>query len=352
MRSSQLALVLAVSSLLGAAAHADPVTVKSGKVVLPLTGLKVDLPKDPRKGAAWNLAGSWSLTDGGKSFDARDVVDLKIGDKLVAGNWIHIGYFNAGDCAAVVQELDVPERWTSAKDLWGLHFQIAGGMFDFQNALGKAPAIAMCASVDGGQSLLLYHFFLEAKPPVGAAAANVIGKDKLLQAVTKAWKAQLTGPAEPTHHPEITRRGDLEAVRTVTLTQSKLEIALPDDGFVWLARTTGDGDFLDRMAPAAPDLSVEIAKVPNATCDQVMASLTADGKGKAEPPPANVPVGWAAYSSLQLDKAVERVICRASGSAALVIGLLGTPSTAPEARDFGPLAPIVGAIGDAADKAP
>ena len=172
-------------------APADPLPVKSGKVVLPLTGLAVDLPADKRKNATWMLSGSWSLTDGGAAFDGRDVVDLKVGDKLVAGNWVHIGYFNAGDCAAVVKALDVPDRWTGEKTLWGLKFQVAGGTWDFENNLGKKPAIALCVANAAGGSLLLYHFFLEDKAPVGKAGLAPLARDKFLERVAKAWKSML-----------------------------------------------------------------------------------------------------------------------------------------------------------------
>ncbi len=346
-----LGVVVALAGSAGRAA-ADPVPVKSGKVVLSLTGLAVDLPADKRKNATWMVSGSWSLTDGGKAFDGRDVVDLKVGDKLVAGNWVHIGYFNAGDCASVVMQLDVPDRWTGEKDLWGQHFQVAGGTWDFENDLGKKPALALCLAGADGSSLLLYHFFLEAKPPAGKAGLVAIAKDKFLERVTKAWKAGAYGVAQPATRPEIKQRGDLAAARTVTLVESKLEVALPADGFVWLVRpgATGGSDFLDRMAPSLPDLSLEVARVPGQTCEAIMTSM-ADGVGvAAEPPPTNVPFGWTAYPTLQLEKTRERVICKDAGSAALVIGLLATPSTTADARDFGPMADIVKALAAATVK--
>lgn len=333
-------------------AAADPIPVKSGKVVLPLTGLAVDLPADKRKNATWMLSGSWSLTDGGAAFDGRDVVDLKVGDKLVAGNWVHIGYFNAGDCAAVVKELDVPDRWTGEKTLWGMKFQVAGGTWDFENDLGKKPAIALCvANADGG-SLLLYHFFLEDKAPVGKAGLAPIVRDKFLERVAKAWKAGSYGAAQPATRPEIKQRGDLTAARTVTLPQSKLEVTLPVDGFVWIVRPGAvDGsDFLDRMAPSLPDISLEIGRVPGQPCAAIMKAM-AEGVGlAAEPPPTNVPFGWTAYPTLQLEKTRERVICKDVGGAALVVGLLATPSTTASARDFGPMADVIRALADATVK--
>lgn len=348
---SVLALVVGVASLARPLA-ADPVPVRSGKVVLPITGLAVDLPKDARKNATWALSGSWSLSAGGASFDGRDVVDQKVGDTLVAGNWIHIGYFDAGDCAKVVQELDVPDRWTARQKLWGQDFQVAGGTWDFQNDLGKKPAVALCATGPGGSSLLLYHFFLEAKPPsTSKAALAALAKDKLLPRVTKAWTTGATGPATPTTLPQIKQRGDIPAARTVTLTQSRLEVALPSDGFVWLVRSGDDGaDFLDRMAPSLPDVTLEIGRVPTMTCAEVMPQMLASQQTFTEPPPTGVPFGWTAYPTLQLDKARERLVCKDVDGAALVVGLMATPPTTPAARDFAPLAAVLEALATA--KAP
>ncbi|MBP6842821.1 MAG: hypothetical protein KA201_03730 [Kofleriaceae bacterium] len=335
-------------------AAADPLPVRSGKVVLPITGLAVDLPKDARKQATWMLSGSWSLTNGGASFDGRDVIDLKVGDKLVAGNWVHIGYFDAGDCAKVVQALDVPDRWTAQQKLWGQDFQIAGGTWDFENDLGKKPAIALCTPGPAGSSLLLYHFFLEAKPPATSKAAlAAIAKDKLLPRVTKAWATGASGPATPTTLPQIKQRGDIAAARTVALAQTQLEVALPSDGFVWLARSGDDGsDFLDRMAPSLPDVTLEIGRAPGTTCAAIMPQMIASQQTFAEPPPTGVPFGWTAYPTLQLDKARERLVCKDVGGAALVVGLMATPPTTPAARDFGPLAAVLEALALATAKTP
>ncbi|HVV84226.1 MAG TPA: hypothetical protein VHE35_14235 [Kofleriaceae bacterium] len=326
-----------------------PVPMRAGKVVLPITGLAIELPKDARKTATWMLSGSWSLGDDGTSFDGRDVIDQKLGDKLVAGNWIHIGYFNAGACEKVVQELDVPDRWTSEADLWGLHFQVAGGTWDFESELGKAPAVALCTATADGQSLLLYHFFLEDRPPTGTAGVDVLAKDRLLERVARAWKAGQSGVAWPTHRPEIRQRGSTPAARRVTLSASKLDVALPDDGFVWLVRTGADGtDFLDRMAPSLPDVTLEVARMVGSTCDTLVPAIAEANGTYDEPAPTGVPLGWRAYPTLQIDTHHERLICRDVNGAALIVGLLGSPSLAPASRDFAPFAPVLSALETAA----
>ena len=80
----------------------EPIAVKSGAVVLPITGLSIELPADPRADFTWSLSSSYALANDGTSFDGRDVIDEKINDKLVAGTWAQVGYFSAGGCQATV----------------------------------------------------------------------------------------------------------------------------------------------------------------------------------------------------------------------------------------------------------
>ena len=347
MRGALVAMV--VVGMAAGQGHADPLIVTSGKVVLPVSGLAVDLPKDPRKWAAWSLAGSWSLTSGGASFDGRDVIDQKVGDTLVAGNWIQVGYFDAGACEAVVQELDVPDRWTAAGTLGGVKVAAAGGTFAFDGPLGKVPAVALCAGPADGARLLVYHFYVDRKAPrPGAPTLAALRKDRLLERVIKAWRTGASGPVATTHRPEIRQRGDLPAARPVTLPTSGLTVQLPDDGFVWLAHTAeGEADRLDRMAPATPDLTVEVARLADRTCAQVPDAI--DVAHKADPAPLGVPPGWIALPTLDLGTTLERIVCHQAGDDALVVGLLGTPPTALAARDFTPLALLLAALADAAE---
>lgn len=364
MRTSRRALVatlvpcaaLALGLVVGPgglrAAAADPIAVKSGKVTLPITGLAIELPKDARKGATWMLSGSWSLSANGASYDGRDVIDEKIGDKLVRGNWVHVGYFDAGACAAVVGTMEVTDRWTAEIDLYGTHFVAGGGMWTFEEDLGTVPALALCATGPRGQALLVYHFFLEPNAPVAEAGLKALAKDKLLANITRAWKAARSAPVAPLHRPEIRQRGDVAAVRTVTLGKSALTVALPDDGFVWLARTGGAddaSDFLDRMAPSLPDITLEIARVPGQACATVLPMLMESASIVQEPAPLGVPVLWTAFPTIGVDGRSERIVCRDVGGA-LIVGLLGDPPAAVESRDFGPFAPVLQALADAAGK--
>ena len=143
------ALGLAAALLTGVAMSGDPIAVKSGAVVLPISGLALDLPADPRADFTWGLSSSDALSDNGKVFDGRDVIDEKIKDELVAGTWVQVGYFDAGDCKATVGATALTGAWTEDRDFYGLRWCLRGGTFDLGADLGKVPAVAMCAHREG-----------------------------------------------------------------------------------------------------------------------------------------------------------------------------------------------------------
>ncbi len=333
-----------------------PVEIQSGKVVLAMTGLALDLPADARKAAKWSLAGSYSFTDGGTSFDARDVIDQKVDGALVAGTWVHVGYFNAGDCAAVVKELDVPDRWTEQRDMWGHHWHVAGGTWNFENDLGKKPVIALCTPRPNRASLLLYRFYIQDGVALDKdARLAALPKDPLLARVTAAWTKEASEPVQSLRRPEIKRRGDVEAVRTVHLRQANLDVKLPDDGFAWLARgpgKEGESDFLDRMAPAMPDLSLEVARAPGTRCAEVFPTGADAPKRATEPPPRNIPAGWTSLGTLVLETTQERVVCHEANGAALIVGFLATPSLSLSKADYSPFSPILDVLAKASDAVP
>lgn len=352
-RFLRVTLPLGVGLWFAGAAWADPVVLSSGPVVLPLTGLAVDLPKDARPGAAWSVSGSWSLTEGGAAFDARDVIDLKVDGQIASGTWVHVGYFNAGDCGAVVNELAVPDRWTATRDLFGLRWSVAGGTWDFENDLGKKPVIAMCTPREGRASLLIYHFFVADDAPDNEARLVALGKNKLLERVTKAWEKDNFGPSAPMKRPEIKQRGDIPAVRTVRLDRSQLDLALPDDGFAWLARSADGSDFLDRMAPAAPDVTLETVRIRGVPCDQLIPTTGPDAPPRvAEPTPTGLPADWRSLGTIKVDATVERLICRERGGTSQVVGFLVTPDGAPKGLDLGPYLPMLSALAAASDASP
>jgi len=349
-------LVLALSlvaSALGAArlAHADPVIVKPGKHVLPMSGLQIELPKDKRKGFKWSLSSSFALSNEGKSFDGRDVIDAKLEDKLVSGTWVHVGYFDAGGCDKVVSEAQLEGAWTAEQTLFGAKWALRGGSFEFDDAaLGKVPAVVMCSEKPDRKALLLYHFFLDQpKDTPKDALLAALGKVELLGSVLESWQADRSAAVAPRTRVEVRDRGTVKPVREVKLTRSGLVMQLPDDGFVWLVREPDEEDVVDwfeRMAPALPALEVELARVPDETCESVFASITTEKRAGAAA--KGLPEGWRAGPTLVVNGQSERTACRVIGGAALIVGVFVTPEP-KGALDAKPLAPLFDAIKAAAE---
>ncbi len=343
------ALALAAVMLTGVAVSGEPIVVKSGAVVLPISGLAFDLPVDRRADFTWSLSSSYALSDNGKSFDGRDVIDEKIKDKLVAGSWVQIGYFDAGDCKATVGQTELTDAWNEERDFYGLHWCLRGGTFDLGD-IGKVPAVVMCAHREGRKDLLIHRFFIDL--PQESAHENIIAalaKTILLERVALAWQQDAWAVVKPRQRPEVRNRGKVEPVRTVKLVKSGLTLTLPEDGFIWLVRAPGEGDvvdWLDLMAPGMNEVTIEVARIPETTCQKVIDGITTEKRYDA--PPANVPEGWTAGPTLVVNGHLERVVCCSIGGSAILVGLFNVPDQGRGAGDFAKLAPMLAAIAKAA----
>ncbi|MBE7452644.1 MAG: hypothetical protein HS111_28335 [Kofleriaceae bacterium] len=350
-RSSSIVLVAAAAAVLattGVAAAEPPAhaprRITAGPITLPLSGLQVTLPRDKRKDFAWQVASSFSL-DANGAYDARDVVDELVKDKLVGGNWVIVGHFDAGGCAKVVAATAFSDAWSVERDQWGSRWSIRGGLFTFDSSLGKRPALVMCASREGRKQLLLYHFFLDREAMTQKAMLAALPRLPVLERAARAWRSDGTAPVEPLRRAEVRTRGAVTAARTVRLPVAGRDLALPDDGFVW-GVTPPDGgadvDWLWRAAPALPEQSLEVMRVPGMACREVIATMTAAPRADANP--RNLPAGWQPGPALLVNGALERTACLDVQGAAIVVGLQTVPDNVPEASDFGPLAPLLGAL--------
>ncbi len=342
---------LAVISLTGVILSGEPIAVKSGPVVLPITGLSIELPADTRADFTWSLSSSYALANDGTSFDGRDVIDEKIKDTLVAGTWVHVGYFNAGDCRATVNDAELADAWAEDRDLFGLRWCLRGGTFEFTGELGKVPAVVMCAHREGRKDLLIYRFFIDL--PLGTARETLVAalaKASVVERLALAWQRDAWAAVEPRRRPEVRDRGDVAPVRTVKLAKTGLTLTLPDDGYVWLVRTPREDDavdWFDIMAPAMNEVSIEVMRIPGMTCQEVFDGITTEKRYDA--PPSNVPAGWTAGPTLVVDGALERVVGRSTGGGAIVVGLFNVPDQGRGAGDFARLAPMLEAIAKAAE---
>ena len=245
---ARFALAAACAALVAPAAFAQaiPVRLAQGEAQLPTSGLVIDLPA--KAGIRYDISGSWALSDGGASFDTRDIVDeIETATGNVAtGNWVLSGYFTAGGCSETLAAAKLDAAWTQDATLWGESWSARGGVFTFENALGRRPAVVLCRGTEGGPTLLLYHFLANQPETLPQAAVmESVGKSGPLAAASKSFTAVRAKPIFPTRRTEVRNRGSEPAARRVTLALSGLEVDLPPDGYLWLPDSSDTADFFD-----------------------------------------------------------------------------------------------------------
>jgi hypothetical protein len=346
LRSVLLMFILSLVTLAAPPARADPTQVKPGKVVLPLSGLEIELPKVTRKDFTWNLASSYSVAGG--SYDGRDVIDEKIGDKIEAGTWVMLGYFTAGDCKKVLAAQDLTDTWDAEVEFVGRKWAARGGMYKFDSDLGKVPSVSICGHREGHKDLLLQHFYVADRTIGRKAILAGLPKVAVIDQAARAWLADSWAPVVPLRQTEVRRRGDA-AKSPFHLAKSGIDLTMPDDGYVWIHRKPAaddSTDWLDRMAPALPELTLELIRVPGSTCASVLNGITTARSNL--PGPRNLPREWIAGPTLLVNSESERTVCRQVGSDAVVVGVFATPNKLPAATDFSPLGPLLEAIAVAA----
>jgi hypothetical protein len=339
--------VFAFGNFCGPAA-ADPIDSQGGTTILPISGLAVDLP--PANGACvYKVSGSFSLNDGA-TYDGRDVIDEACGEILVAGTWISLGYFDAGEPAAVVAGVELTDDWTAQADFWGATWSVHGGTFTFDNDLGAQPALVACTSLSGGMSILVHHYFLSETLPMDQAA--MLAAFEQASVPRAAWQAASQNRAATvytTRRPETRNRGSIEPSRWVDLPHTGIGFQIPDDGFVWIVRAGTDEDatdFLDRMAPSLPDVSIEIAYLGSEDCESGIASITTE---KRDVPPQNLPDGWSPGPQLVVGESIELTTCHATMDGVVLVGIFQGSQDTDVAYLAPMLAAISAAVGDVGD---
>ncbi len=354
---NRLALVSAltlVSTLASTPLRAEPTELPSGRVTLPLSGLDLELPKDKRKGHTWNLSASYALE--GDGFDGRDVIDEKIDGKLVSGTWVLVGHFSKGDCKAVLGSGELADAWNAESKLFGADFQIRGGVFDFAGELGKTASVMLCTErtgVEAGErkALLLYHFFIDR--PTTTSQKDLLAalsKRPALERATRAWLNDKVVHTPPLRQPNVRNRGDVLPNRKVTLQKADLSFELPDDGYIWLPRVGAEDeavDWFDRLAPALPELSVEVM-LAEASCELVFESISAPRFAKA-PAARNLPPTWMAGPVLDIDGDPEYTLCRTFGARSVIVGVFLDRRFKKEQGDHTSLSGFLAALSKAFD---
>jgi hypothetical protein len=337
-------MALGLASVFGAAG-ADPVSVQKGKTVLPMSGLVVDLPARSRD--HYNVSGSWSVTDKG-IFDSRDIIDEmdSTTNQVVAGNWVLIGYFDAGDCDAVLRNESLDSSWTTEETFWGVSWKVRGGVYTFTNSLGRRPAAVLCSQdAETTRTFLLYRFLTSQPETLDQKAILAdVRTSEVLQTANAAYRNGQTQDIKPLTRPETRNRGTVSAARTVSLPITQLDIDLPDDGFVWLANAGDGSDMLDRMVPFMPEMSVEVARIEDATCDDIFA-YGLPTEGRISQSATNLPAGWKTAPGMKVEANNELILCHGRGDAALMIGVIQSSTQ----TDVAALWPLLAAVAAARD---
>ncbi len=339
--AARLAGLAAGAALAAGVALADPVSIQPGRVTLPMSGLSVDVPA--KTGVNYKLTASYYLDDKAPTFDSRDVIDefdAASGD-LVAGNWVLTGYFDAGDCDALFKEETLDSSWLAETDLWGAHWKVAGGLYDLGSSLGKKPTVELCRhDPETGRALLLYRFFVSGSQTV--TQAELLSRLKSAGVLERAWYAyrdkSIGSDIAPLRRPEVKNRGGDSPQRSVTLPITGLTVAIPDDGAVWLANKGDGSDLLYRMAPSLPDVTIEVATLEDADCDEVFDLF--DPPEKPLPKATGAPSGWKVGDTVLAGKEVELFLCREHSVGALVAGVMQGPVRA----DVSYLTPLLNAL--------
>jgi hypothetical protein len=328
-------------------ALAEPVAAAPGPTQLPTSGLIIDLPA--AKDRTYKLSGSWALDAAGEIFDTRDVVDEfdSATGSIVAGNWIMIGYFNAGDCAGVLAEMNFASPVSTTEALWGQDWQVLTGVFDFDSELGRRPAAALCRVNGEGQALLLERFLVNQPEnlPYSALMADVRASDVLASA-SRSYSANRHGDIQPLRRAEVRSRGEGSAVRTLFLPMSGLDLKLPDDGYLWLLTRDDSAptDMLNRLLPTLPEVTVEIMAVDGYACSDVIASF--DDPSMTDARPSGLPAGWQASPGVMVESELELIACHDGTRGAILVGIF----QGMDNRDVSPLVPLLNAVA-AADAA-
>ena len=346
-RVGALAVAACMAGTVGVAAVlADPVKTQKGVVQLPITGLVVNLGAVP--GRIYHVSGSWYSSDDGETFNGKDIIDEidPATNNVQAGTWVFVGYFDAGDCNAVLGGETLDNAWTQDVTIAGEAWKVRGGVYTFTNSLGRRPAALLCRSVADGQSLLLYRFLTTAPETLSQAEImKEVSSAKSIAAASRAFSAGKIGDTAPLHRPEVVQHGGAPGVREVSLGVTGLSFELPDDGYYWVANENRDNgvDTLSRLAPALPSVDLEVALAPNASCADVRKALE-QVSTIADLQPTNVPSGWEAMPTMKLDGGeIEFAVCHARAEGAVLAGIF----QGPKQQDISQLSPLLTALRDA-----
>lgn len=336
----RFALLAALLTLIGAG-HA---LAADHKVVLPLAGLAVDLPA--KAGLDYVVSGSWLID--GITFEGGDTIDEVRAGEVVATSWISIGWFEVNGCLEVLRHAPIDDPWELPKvALWGGHWAVRGGTYRGAGEMKGRPIVTVCGERGERKQLVLSRFPIEtgrtgetgkAGAPQRAELLREVHKSVVLRRIYRSFLADRTAVSAPAR--DARNRGEVAAMREVTMLWSEITFTLPDDGFVWVTGADLAGiDRFERMAPAVPELSVAVARVDAPmSCGEALALVGGEPSART---PTGLPTGWQPGPTSLGAQHRSLSACRAFRWGVLVVGVIN----ASKALDYTPVAPLLEAIG-------
>lgn len=336
-------------------------------MVLPLTGLEIELPKTTDPGHTWLRSSKYVIHENGE-YEGVDNLVERSGDDVVAVTSVQVGRFGGADCDDIVglnqTDDDVlagaPIPWIDrVDDRW-----LAATLVDSERSKDAPTSyVLMCADAPRTkpstppESPLRVLIHQEQFGNVGGKNTSakqlmaVAQKSKLLHNIRASWNdrhfatgASLKGGVLQNgklNSVELKNVGQVDPVREVYLRTGGFGVQLPDDGFVWTYAAGGDADHFDRVVPMLPALRLHLTLTPKATCNDAFTSV---GVAAASPAAIHLAPDWAAGPVVGSGREAQHLVCYDSPRGAVVVrASLGNENNETK-PDFLPLAPLLGAI--------
>lgn len=148
LRAAFVALVItaatALAPALAPAQSVTPVDLAGGVVVLPISGLEIELPAAPA-GCRYAVTGRWAL-DEGEYFIGQDEIETVRGDSLIAYDVVWMGYFGDDQGQAVINNLPIANAWDDKITRYDMATHLVRcGVMDLE---GRGPTPTAAISLD------------------------------------------------------------------------------------------------------------------------------------------------------------------------------------------------------------
>jgi len=318
----------------------------SGKLVLPLHGIELNLPSlGATSSDYYVIGGYWRLDPDGETHAVSHIVDEYLAGKLRGGTSIQLGRFAEKTCAVMASEFEVESAWSGTLEVYGRTWDAKGGIQVRKNGT-RVWSVFLCDEL-GEEKLLLRRYFNADSTAAATFTTQMLrdltpGKLKTLttlEAIVRGYEARVRGSSRGIKDPMVTRQDkSLPAVRTVSLSHVGLTVSVPDDGQLWTVEKTPkfDGqDIFFRAAPYQDPTDLTLLRIKDAkSCDDAFSRLA--GKDRRWETPANVPSGWSSRLAYASGTAKGFYLCRYTTSGAL-IAAVAADGRPPELGTFHPL---------------